>query len=494
MISLGNFSISPKESLDFAHVSGDFNPLHLDSVAARRTRFGQTLIHGVCGSIKALDLLLKSRGTDAALASIKVKYNKPATQGQTLEAFEQTTDGLTRLELFADGTRCQIIDLELVDVRHANHPSGAELSACTATADVAVDISIADCNGLSAALELCWDATLMGSLFPHATQYLPAWQLSTLLASTRIVGMKCPGLHSVYAKLDLQFSTAEPDAMTTEIAQLEYRVLGSDPRIDRIELALQSATATGTIEAFFRPPPVRQASFEQIATLVPNGEFKQQHALVIGGSRGLGEVISKVLAAGGAHIMMTYAAGKNDAVSVSEDIGRDRATPTVVPYDVLDGSLCSELKDFCALVTHIYYLASPTIIKNDSKKWDRKLFTRYCDFYIDGLATLLEQVLQYGVGDHALQVFIPSSVFLEQSIKGFDEYIAAKSAAEAYAKCFEKNHRNCSVLAPRLPRLYTDQTSSIKNTDEQQTLQVIIDQLRLTANTMAATVQMFDET
>ena len=94
---------------------------------------------------------------------------------------------------------------------------------------------------------------------------------------------------------------------------------------------------------------------------------------------------------------------------------------------------------------------------------------------------LLQQVMQHRDNSRELQVFIPSSVFLEQNIKGFDEYIAAKSAAEAYARCFEKNHRHCTVVAPRLPRLYTDQTSSIRNSDEQQTLTVIIDQLRQTS-------------
>ena len=482
MNSLGNFSITPKESLNFARVSGDYNPLHLDSIAARRTRFGQTLIHGVCGSIKALDLLLKNRGADVSLASIKVKYNKPATQGQTLEAFEQTTDSLTRLELFADGTRCQIIDLELVNTPRDGHPQGADLNPCSDANDAAIDLGIEGCNGLSGAVELCWDATLMAALFPHATRHLPAWQLSILLASTRIVGMKCPGLHSVYAKLDLHFSAPHSEAVPGENAQLAYQVLSADPRIDRIEMALQCANTQGSIEAFFRPPPVRQASFNQITTLVQGDEFSLQNALVIGGSRGLGEVICKVLAAGGANIMMTYAAGKNDAVNVSEEIGRDGTAPQVAPYNVLEGSLNNALTDFCDSVTHIYYLASPTIAKNDSKIWDRQLFTRYCDFYIAGLATLLQQVMQHGGGRRELQVFIPSSVFLEQSIKGFDEYVAAKAAAEAFAKCFEMNHRKCNVVAPRLPRLFTDQTSSIKNADEQQTLQVIIDQLRLTAN------------
>ena len=182
---------------------------------------------------------------------------------------------------------------------------------------------------------------------------------------------------------------------------------------------------------------------------------------------------------------------------MAADIGQNRVTPAVAPYNVLDGTLGKGMQDFCASVTHIYYLASPTISKSDSKLWDHQLFKRYCDFYIDGLATLLQQVMRHRDDSRELQVFIPSSVFLEQNIKGFDEYIAAKSAAEAYAQCFERNNRHCKVVAPRLPRLYTDQTSNVKNTDEQQTLTVIIDQLRLTpstANTAIASAQMTDET
>ncbi len=176
---------------------------------------------------------------------------------------------------------------------------------------------------------------------------------------------------------------------------------------------------------------------------------------------------------------MTYAVGRDDAARVSREIGKERATPDVCFYNVLEGSLCDEMVQFCASVTHIYYLASPAITKGDSNKWDGPLFTRYCDFYIDGLATLLQQIRQYGLGNRDLQLFIPSSVFLEQNIKGFDEYIAAKAAAEAYVRCFEKAHRNWRVVAPRLPRLHTDQTSGIKDTDNQKTLQVIIDQLRV---------------
>jgi acyl dehydratase/NAD(P)-dependent dehydrogenase (short-subunit alcohol dehydrogenase family) len=479
MNSLGSFSITPQDSLDFARASGDFNPLHLDAVAARRTRFGHTLIHGVCGTLRALDLLLKHEGTNTELVSVRVKYSKPVKQGQEVTVQVETLESVTRLELSTDGVRCQTIELELVDQAHA--PLGQETfpDKSSSEADTPVNLNIGACPGLSGAVDLYWDSDLMAALFPNAVRYLPAPQLATIIASTQVVGMRCPGLHSVFAQLELRFSTRNTGTSADRETQLAFSVLGTDPRIDRVELALSNAWSQGTVEAFFRPPPVQQASFKQILSLVADGEFSDQNALVIGASRGLGEVISKVLAAGGATLMMTYAAGKDDAVRVAREIGQQRTAPTVCFHDVLEGSLGKKLIEFCASVTHIYYLASPTIARGDSGKWDRPLFAQYCDFYIDGLATLLQQITQHGVGNRAFQLFIPSSIFLEQSIKGFDEYIAAKAVAEAYVHCYEKTHRNCTVVAPRLPRLHTDQTSSIRGTDNQQTLKVIVDQLRL---------------
>ena len=43
------------------------------------------------------------------------------------------------------------------------------------------------------------------------------------------------------------------------------------------------------------------------------GEFANVRALVIGGSRGLGEITAKIIAAGGGDVWITYRRGKEDA-------------------------------------------------------------------------------------------------------------------------------------------------------------------------------------
>ena len=42
-----SFKISQKEVEQFARLSGDFNPIHLNEEYAKKTRFGRTIVHGM---------------------------------------------------------------------------------------------------------------------------------------------------------------------------------------------------------------------------------------------------------------------------------------------------------------------------------------------------------------------------------------------------------------------------------------------------------------
>ena len=124
-------------------------------------------------------------------------------------------------------------------------------------------------------------------------------------------------------------------------------------------------------------------------------------------------------------------------------------------------------------LTHIYYLASPIIEKGEPGRWQGALFRSYCRFYIDGLAALLQR-LNAGMGkDDRARLFIPSSAYLDGRVKGFDEYIAAKSAAEAWVDRFALANPNWQVDVPRLPQLYSDQTSGVRGQDSGKTLAYI---------------------
>jgi hypothetical protein len=80
------------------------------------------------------------------------------------------------------------------------------------------------------------------------------------------------------------------------------------------------AGISGSVEAFARRPPATQPRADVVARDVTANEFAGGVALIVGGSRGLGEATAKIVAAGGAHAIITYAAGRDDAQRVAAEI------------------------------------------------------------------------------------------------------------------------------------------------------------------------------
>jgi len=106
-----------------------------------------------------------------------------------------------------------------------------------------------------------------------------------------------------------------------------------------------------------------------IAPLVSKAEFHGVRALVIGGSRGLGEVAAKLVAAGGAHVTITYKSGKADADAVAAEIQKWGGRCEAMAYDVRREA-APQLAALQQPPTHIYYFATPTIAQRKSGIWD----------------------------------------------------------------------------------------------------------------------------
>ena len=60
----------------FARLSGDWNPMHLDPVAARRTQAGAPVVHGVHLTLWTLDTLIRDGVVKGAVASVQAVFNK----------------------------------------------------------------------------------------------------------------------------------------------------------------------------------------------------------------------------------------------------------------------------------------------------------------------------------------------------------------------------------------------------------------------------------
>jgi hypothetical protein len=295
-----------------------------------------------------------------------------------------------------------------------------------------------------------------------------AW-VADLVATTRLVGMECPGLHSIYGAFKLKHGADRSDADSS----LHYRVQKNDVRYNLIQMAVRGGVLEGIVEAFVRPMPVEQMSLAAIGERVGRDVFAGQEALVIGGSRGIGELTAKILIAGGADVTLTYASGAADAERIGDEAARLARRCRRIRLDV------SGLSDKIAIAelagmrfTHVYYFASPPILKNTGP-WDDGLFERFASIYAKAFMTIARMLLSRArTGAAPMRFFYPSTVFLDTPEKGFAEYAAAKAAGESVCDYLARYH-GAAVARPRLPRMRTDQTSGLPEGDTRDAFAVM---------------------
>ena len=447
---------SAEDQLAFARLSGDYNPIHLDPVVARRLLFGQPVVHGMHALLWAVDGLLAQTEAKVRLKAVKARFRSSIPLDVPVELqvnHKSPTDAA--LELRSEGAKVLTanVSLELTTGRETPIPREVPASGpCR-------DQSPAELPSASGRVLLCLEPEIAKRLFPNAFRLLPADQLATLLATTRVVGMEAPGLHSILAGLDLHDcgSTASED-----LPELRYATESFDERISRLELRLEAPGLAGMVTAFVRPEPRRQSAFAAIRLLVGPDEFRHEKALVIGGSRGLGEVAVKLLTAGGADVRFTYHRGAAEAERLTSEIAGEGGSVASFPYDVLcNGSqLAAGVQGWSP--TLLCYFATPFIATGVERRFRVPRFQNFCRYYLDGFLEAFEAVRQLG---SLSGVFNPSSSFVDELPLNMGEYAAAKSAAETLCRYLEKTHGGIRFHCPRLPRLATDQTASLIRTD-----------------------------
>jgi NADP-dependent 3-hydroxy acid dehydrogenase YdfG len=233
----------------------------------------------------------------------------------------------------------------------------------------------------------------------------------------------------------------------------------------------------GHLKTFFRPEPLSQASFTEICREVESEEFSGQRALIIGGSRGLGEVTAKLLAAGGAEVIITYFHGHQDARRIVEEIVSHGARADCLRLNVLEPTpgLLNRVANQSKPLS-LYYFATPPIFGAAKGKFSPERFTTFAEYYVTGFLQTVQTLADASAGLH--KIFYPSSSAIEELPLDMGEYAAAKMAGEFLCDFLQKAHPGLSIHKPRLPRTATDQTVSLLPVENQEPVSVLLTHLR----------------
>ena len=291
-----------------------------------------------------------------------------------------------------------------------------------------------------------------------------------IAATSYIVGMVCPGLHSIASsyRFALTAELPPPDA-------LEFTVDRFDSRFHLLEMRL-SGSVSGVAKAFVRPPPVDQPSARELAKHVRKDEFAGVRSLVVGASRGIGEATAKLLAAGGSDIVLTWASGLSDCQRVAADIISSGGRCSIVRFRAGTDNPADVLRE-SGPVDHAYYFPTPSIFRKAAGVFDRARFDEFIDVYAEPFVALCEALnKQARVG--TVRIFHPSSTAVTERPRGVTEYAMAKAAIELLADDLDRTLPHITIIGERLPRIATDQTATVFNVAAMEAWEAILPVIR----------------
>ena len=439
-----NYVINDQRQLNFAKLSNDFNPIHVDSLYAWRSMFGKQLVHGIHQVLICLEDLAKNINDKIFISKISAKFEYPAGVNEIISIdnikFSETYSeyviknerGLTLTILKVNYKKKSFNDVNFKLIDYSMSP----LEPTNFSKENLVE-------------PLYYDKTFLKELFTDLSCYVSPVNLAVLLASTRIVGMKYPGLNSIYNDFTFEFN--ENAKLSNSI---HYSVSDKHITLNMLNIKFDDTFVSGQIKAFIRPVAPKYKTLKELNGLLPVNSFKNQRALIIGGTRGIGLQCLRLLATAGASTLFTYFKNSHEANKIVEEFAKESIDTNYLQVDVsnLSKESLETIKAFNP--TSIYYFATPKILNNNSNL-DENLLQKFISYYVIGLDKILVSLKS----EIKPLLFVPSTVYLDEKPTNLSEYIIAKSASEMFLKLLEK--KGYKIYNPRFPKVSTEQTMSL---------------------------------
>ena len=445
--------------LKFAILSGDYNPIHIDRESARKVLIGVPIVHGMNLVLRLIDQVTPALWQTSMVSRISGDFLKPIPVGGKIIAEIETSDNRLRAIISNSSgsrrNRAAIFDIQYYSSTEFRQPgSNLRRRGIGARMPCEIDGHLSELHQ-QGNLSLGLDTVLLRRLFPTVLCKISVEQVGSVLALSRLVGMRCPGRNSLFASFDIRFHSGEKIC-----EKISYKLGRYRKPLKLVEVDFENTGCSGALSAFVMSPAVEKISVREIHSSMELAGFSSQRALVIGGCRGIGESVSKCLLVGGAEkVIATYNMGSKDAIELKEWYQENDSKLEIIHCDVLSGT---PWKDQTAeqfkKISSLYYFPTPRIVPQSPEGFSPDLFTAYNEYFVIQFVRMVRAVKEAEPDLSA--VFLPSTEFVIKEDPRHKEYTLSKKLAEEVAHDLAYD-LSLNIFAPRLPVMLSDQTNTL---------------------------------
>ena len=423
----------------FAKLSGDYNPIHIN-------QNDNSIIHGMALVLQSLEDL-KVINKYNSIEYLKVNFNKFLYINEEFNINYKKNKNFYDIIIYKSNYKiCKII-LKLSKRNFNNRHS--HITTDPPKTKILNKINLAKKNiGI---LDLYLSSKSLSDIFPNISKYFDKYVISIILSFSRLIGMTIPGKYSIFSNFEFSFQKnkiLEPN--------LNWSLINFDKRWSYFSIKIHNNSIDGCLNAFERPKPVSQPTYQEILKIKRKYNFKKKRVFVIGGSKGIGEVCVKLLASYGAEIVFTYNSSYNNAKKIIQQCNKKNMS--CMKFDI---SNFNRLKLEKLLIDHkfdyILYFATPKIFHDPKPFIDAKKLNNFFRYYILELIEFLNILNK--ITQKKVRFLVPSSVAVDDSIDEIKEYTIIKKFSEIIFQ--DQIFNNILIKIYKFHRVKTDQTASI---------------------------------
>ena len=270
--------------------------------------------------------------------------------------------------------------------------------------------------------------------------------VEALMNLSRYLGTIYPGNNSLISEINLKIIEKSKRKINLNFSNF-------DARLNLSKIYITVGNINAKVTSFHAPQLPINYSLNDIKKITKNKLLGiSQNALVLGGSSGIGEIVSKIIFMNGGKVCMTYHKN-NIGKKIKLEVKKNKNF-SFFKFDVNNNKDYYKLKKLKKINT-LYYFPSPNI---NNQLMEKTTLKKFFDFYFKKLSKI---ILFYHKYNKHFTLFYPSTSFIGEKFASISlkDYIFTKKIAEKKIKklCKEKKIKLCIL---RLPITDTNQNIS----------------------------------